>query len=329
MMKFLEGFDSYGAVSFQSSYKWDNANVVTLGSGRFSGNAAFLGTTTLKKLVGASTGLTAGFSLILPEAGGAFMQWRDNTDSYIMDIGTNPTNSLLFITSSTVAYSSSPIPLNTWIYFEVSILNFSSSAAGNILVRMNGEQIFSSPAGFVLLGSGSGSGFVLNGDGVNTIGYDDLYICDNTGTYNTSFIEDGEILTLFPDGPGAVTDFSLFGAATNWQAVIEQPFDGDTSYVYSGVDTDQDLYTIADMPVGQTIVIPGIAVNTVARKDNTGSIGFIPLAKSGINLGSGTTTPVTSSYLEYQYIFEREPVTNNPWDETLVNSLQIGAEVDI
>lgn len=329
MMKFLEGFDSYGAVSFQSSYKWDNANVVTLTTGRFTGYAAYLGTTTLKKLIGASTGMTAGFSLILPNAGGTFMQWRDNTDSYIMDIGTNPINSVLFVTSSTSAYSSSPIPLNTWIYFEVSILNFASSAAGNILIRLNGQQIFSSPAGFTLLGSGLGSGFILYGDGVNFIGYDDLYICNNVGPYNTGFIEDGEILTLFPDGPGDVTDFSLFGAATNWQAVNEQPFDGDTSYVFSGVDGDQDLYTIADMPVGQTIVIPGIAVNTVARRDNTDPIGFIPLAKSGINLGSGTTTPVTSSYLEYQYIFEREPVTNNPWDETLVNSLQIGAEADI
>jgi hypothetical protein len=327
MIKFLEGFDSYGGGSFQSSYKWNNANVVTLNAGRFGGDAAYLDTTTLKKTITPVSGMTAGFALFLPGSGGDFMTWVDDTDSYIMDIGTNPINSLVYVTSNTTAYSTVAIPLNTWVYFEISILNFSSSAAGNIIMRMNGDQVFSSPLGFTLQGSGLGSGFTLFGAGLDEIAYDDLYICDNLGTYNTGFIEDGEILTLFPNGPGDVTDFGLVGAATNWQAVSEQPFDGDTSYVFSGTLGDQDLYTTDNMSIGNTFVIPGIAVNIVARRDNVDPIGLIPLIKSGVNLGSGTTISVTNSYLDYQGIFEREPVTSNPWTETLVNSLQIGVEV--
>lgn len=327
MIKFLEGFDSYGAINFQSSYKWNNTNVVTLGAGRFSGYAAYLDTTILKKTITPASGMTAGFSLLLPGDGGNFMTWVDDTDSYIMDVGTNPINALAYVTSNTTAYSEIPIPLNTWVYFEISILNFASSTAGNIIIRMNGDQIFSSPLGFTLQGSGLGGGFTIFGAGLNTIAYDDLYICDNLGTYNTSFIEDGEILTLFPNGPGDVTDFSLFGAATNWQAVSEQPFDGDTSYVYSGTVGDQDLYAVNTIPVGDTLVIPGIMINAVARYDNVDPIGWKALIKSGINLGAATSINLTSSYLNYQSVFEREPVTNSPWTETLVNSMQIGSEV--
>lgn len=327
MMKFLEGFDSYGAGTFQSSYKWDNANVVTLGAGRFSGLAAYLDTTTLTKTITPASGMTAGFGLLL-SVGGVFMSWVDNLSNPIMDIGINPISSLAYVDSVATAYSDLPLPFDTWIYFEISILNFASTAAGNITMRMNGDQIFSSPIGFTLTGSGLGGGFTMFGGGADVIGYDDLYICDNLGTYNTSFIEDGEILTLFPNGPGDVTDFDLVGAATNWEAVSEQPFDGDTSYVFSGTTGDQDLYTVPTITIGDTFVIPGIMVNAVA-KYNEDPAGWKALIKSGVNLGTATTINITSSYLNYQSVFEREPVTNNPWTETLVNAMQIGSEVDV
>jgi len=327
MIKFLEGFDSYGPVSFQSSYKWNNANVVTLGAGRFSGFAAYLDTTTLKKTITPASGMTAGFSLILPGDGGDFMIWVDDTDSYIMNVGTNAINSLVYVTSNTTAYSTTAIPLNTWVYFEISINDFTSTAAGNIIMRMNGDVIFESPLGFTLQGTGLASGFSILGAGINTIGYDDLYICDNLGTYNTAFIEDGEILTLFPNGPGDVTDFGLVGAATNWEAVSEQPFDGDTSYVFSGVAGEQDLYTVDTITLGNTFVIPGIMVNAVARYDNIDPAYWVALIKSGVNLGAATGISVTNAYLNHQSVFEREPVTNNPWTETMVNAMQIGSEV--
>lgn len=326
MIKFLEGFDSYGPVSFQSSYKWDNANVVTLDPGRFSGFSASLLTETLTKSITPASGMTVGFSLFLTTTG-PVMSWFDSLDNPIMDIGINLINNLVYIDSTTTTYSSQPVPLNTWVYFEVSVQDFSSTAAGNILIRLNGDEIFSSPIGFTLTGSGLGKGVTLFGGGTDIIGYDDFYICDNLGTYNTSFIEDGEILTLFPNGPGDETDFSVFGAATNWEAVSEQPFDGDTSYVYSGTTGVQDLYTVPTITVGDTLVIPGIMINAVARYDNTDPAYWVALIKSGVNLGAATSISVTSAYLNYQSVFEREPVTDNAWTETLVNAMQIGSEV--
>jgi len=326
MIKFLEGFDSYGAGSFASASKWDNSNTVTLGTGRFSGFAAYLdNVTTLQKTITPVSGLTVGFSIIIP-SGGAFLDILDGTAATALTLSLQTISSLLAVTSSTTAYSDFPVPQNTWVYLEISIQDFSSTAAGNIVVRLNGDEIFSSPLGFVITGDGQGSGIQLFGF-VNPIGYDDLYICDNLGDYNTGFIEDGEILTLLPNGAGDETDFSVTGAATNWEAVSESPFDGDTSYVFSQVFGDQDLYTIDTMATGVTFVIPGIMVNTVARLDNTGSRWFQALVKSGANLGNGPTTTVTSTYLNYQTVYEREPVTEDPWNETLINGLQIGQEV--
>jgi hypothetical protein len=327
MLKFLEGFDSYGAVNFDSQYKWDNTNTVDLGSGRFTGFAAYLDTTILTKTIAATTGMTVGFAIILPENGGDFMSLLDDTSAVALDIGTRATSSLLYITGTTTENSTKPIPRNEWVYLEISVIDFSATASGNVTVRLNGELILSSTLGFTLTGSGTGGGVTLAGGGVNQIGYDDFYICDDVGPYNTTYIEDGEVLSLFPNGPGDETDYSVFGAATNWEAVIEQPFDGDTSYVYSSNDGDQDLYTVANMSIGNTFVIPGIMVNMVARRDNVDPINVIGLIKSSGNVGTGSPIPLTSSYLNYQQVFEREPVTNNPWTETLVNGLQIGSEV--
>ena len=195
MLKFLEGFDSYGAGTFQSSYKWDNANVVTLSAGRFSGLAAFLDTTILTKSIPSSTGMTVGFAMILPEDGGDFLELFDSVAATVITVGTQATSSLFYVTSTTTEYSTMPAARNTWIYFEISVVDFSSSAAGNVTIRMNGDLIFSSSIGFILTGSGLAGGLSIFGPGANSIGYDDLYICDETGAYNTTYIEDGEILT--------------------------------------------------------------------------------------------------------------------------------------
>lgn len=326
MIKFLEGFDSYGAVSFASASKWDNSNTVALAAGRFAGfSASLTNLTTLRKTITPVSGLTVGFSIIIP-TGGNFLEILDGTGATVITLGLQTISSLLSITSATTAYSDFPVPQNTWVYLEISVQDFGATAAGNITIRLNGDEIFSSAPGFVITGDGQGSGVELFGF-ANPIGYDDFYICDNLGDYNTGFIEDGEILTLFPNGAGDETDFSVFGAATNWEAVSEAPYDGDTSYVFSQVFGDQDLYTIDTMATGVTFVIPGIMVNTVARLDNTGSRWFQALVKSGVNLGNGPTVTVTSTYLNYQTVYEREPVTEDPWNETLINGLQIGQEV--
>lgn len=329
MLKFLEGFDSYGPTNFASQYKWSNSNTVALNTGRFGGFAAYLDTTVLTKTIDPCSGMTVGFSIILPENGGDFMTFLDDTSATALTIGTSSISSLLYFDGVTTVYSGVPLPRNTWVYFEVSIYDFAATAAGNIVVRLNGETIFESPLGFTLLGSGIGGGITLLGGTANEIGYDDVYICDNTGDYNTGFIEDGEILTLLPNGAGDETQLSLFGAATNWEAVSEVPFDGDTSYVFGNVAGTQDLYTIDTMATGVTFVIPGIMVNTVARKDGPDTVGVRGLVKSSGNVGTGTGIDVTTSYLTYQQVFEKEPVTNADWNETLINTLQMGVEVYI
>lgn len=323
---FLEGFDSYGA-TFDEWFKWNGPNSSVLATGRF-GTGKSLVNGAHKFLGDFYSSLTVGFGLNMPGGGFNLMRWFSGPN-FIMDIGVNATNSLLYINGlSTSIYSTKPIPYVTWVYFEVHVADFSSTLAGNLTVRLNGEQILSSPSGFnINAGSGTASGFWLYSAGGANIYYDDLYVTNDVGPYNTSFIEDGDIITLFPNGAGASTQFDLFGAATNWQAVSEAPNDGDTSYVFSGTNGDKDLYTVPTITIGNTFVIPAIAINTVARRDATDNIGFQAVIKSGVNEGNSATADLGNSYSTFQGIFEREPVTNNPWNETLVNAMQIGSEV--
>lgn len=323
---FTEGFDSYGGSTMQHWFKWNAPDTTNLAAGRFGGSSLINGS--IKFLDAPRTGLTLGFAVNIPSGGVSLIRWYDGPN-FIMDVGVNFISGLLNINNgSTVIYSTKPMPCVTWVYFEMSIADFGSTTAGNVKIRINGEQVLSSPGGFsVNAGNGTASGFLLRSAGGDQIYYDDLYVTDTTGPFNTGFLEDGEIITLFPNGPGSSTQFGVVGAATNWQALIDQPNDGDTSYVFSGTDTNLDLYTIPTIPVGNTFVIPAIVVNTLARRDSDPPIGFNAVVKSGSNQGSSATVQLGNSYSTIQGIFEREPVTNNPWNETLINSLEIGLEV--
>jgi hypothetical protein len=318
----LEGFDWSGNSSFAAHYKWQASDGWALGPGRYLGQSLQIFTGGFQKTLSPpATGLTMGFAINI-----------QNFVQFIRLVGTANigllNNGLLYIEdwNGTTDTTTKTVPFNGWFFLELSWSQFANpSSSGDAVIRVNGETIFTSPAGRNY-GSGLLYSLFLAGAGGGSVGYDDLYIVSHDGTGQQSFLGDGEIYTLFPNAPGDSTDFTVVGAASNWQAVSDNPNDGDTSYVTSGNSGDTDLYHVQTVPVTPA-TIPGIQVTSLERKDNIAQINSMNVVKSSGNIGTGQTFFSPLSYLGNSSVFEKEPVSNNSWTPTLINNLQIGVEV--
>lgn len=226
------------------------------------------------------------------------------------------------------------IPTATYVYLEAKVV-IATGTGGSVVLRLNGGSLNggSTSTHTSLNTSSTGNAFagavrigsVSNGDSNASMRFDDVYIADTTGSFNNDFIGDVRIYAVFADGAGDSTQLALTGAATNWQAVSENPPDSDTSYVSSSTVTDKDLYNFATVPAAS--VIPAVVVWLRARKDDAGTRSVRGLAKlSGTEVDSGADAALNTTYTFHGELFERDPATN-AWTGTNFNSSQFGVKV--
>jgi hypothetical protein len=122
--------------------------------------------------------------------------------------------------------------------------------------------------------------------------------------------------TLNPDGAGDETNLAKIGAATNWEAVLDNTTG---SYVYAANMALRDFYTLSNPPsVGYVVAV---TVNTECWQ-SFGS-GFVtPHIKSGGVIYSGPTEAVAAgvgSPSSHSYIFQQMH-----FNSTEINALQAG-----
>ena len=134
--------------------------------------------------------------------------------------------SLVKGTSTVLATSAAGLyPAGTWQYIELCAAIHGTT--GYCELRINGGTVAS------FTGNTRNGGTSLNIDrfdilrtsaGSEANYWDDLYVCDSTGTTNNNFLGDIQVQTLIPTGSGASTQFTPTGAATNWRAVAGLPY---------------------------------------------------------------------------------------------------------
>lgn len=216
---------------------------------------------------------------------------------------------------------------NSWTYVEIQITF--SATVGTIQVWLNG-----------------GSSPVLNNTGLNNITtanafcnqfrigelsnqgilpkFDDAYIFDTTGTTQNAHLGDTKIITKMPSGAGASTQWTLNGAATNWQCVNEIPPNDDTSYVSDQTAGHIDLYATQSASLSGTV---GFFVTRHRwRKDDANVHTIQPIIQSNVTQATGTTATLGSSYQYFDNIFVNDPNTAAPWLAAAADAAQIGTK---
>lgn len=237
--------------------------------------------------------------------------------------------------------SAASLPINTWNFIEYkccvdqTIAN-GGGGTGYITVKVNGDNWISTGtnqwtqnmghpyADVIIVGSDSASGFSNNT--LNYALYDDLYICDTTGSKNNDFLGDCRVETLFPDGAGTNTQWAP-SSGTNWQCVDDPQFDGESTYVSSNTTAQVDTYVMTSLSTSNTpVTVFGVQQTFAGRKAD-----FATKTVSGEVISGATTSvlpPVTmtTSYEFSEHVMETDPNTGVAWTALAVNSFQTGVK---
>lgn len=165
-----------------------------------------------------------------------------------------------------------------------------------------------------------------NGGGSVPIFLDDIVIQDLTGPApNNDFLGNVRVGAQWADAPGDLTEYSVVGAASNWEASKNIVVN---SGVYVETDTvgDSDLYNlIANVPARD---IYGIQVKGVFLQNDATQLYGSLVIKTGGTEYVGTSKGLASGYRSQWWNWDKNPNTGLAWTNSDLASLQIGPHLE-
>lgn len=217
-------------------------------------------------------------------------------------------------------------PAGTWQYIELSVII--SSTSGYCELRVNGGTA-ATYSGNTQSGGVSTSidrfDILRTSGGSETNYWDDLYVCDATGTANNTFLGDIQVQTLLPNGVGASTQFTPTGATNNWQTVSNVPY-STSDYNSASTVGNLDLYALSDLSAG-TGTVMGVQTNMIVNKTGAGTANIKAALQSGGTTYFDPTIALSTTAAWSGVIRQVDPATSAAWTVTGVNNLEAGAEV--
>lgn len=338
---FMDGFDHYGGStsiavagawrslsgSVQTGVKRTSTHAFNPGSGSGGSNIRNFNVSggASKCIVGAAYNMNgiSGFNSV------SFLQIWDTTDAILFEIVVKSDGFFEFWkrqpTSALLGTATRSVNTGVWQYWEFEW----DRVAGTIKVyldnvvqlNLTGQTLGSNNAGVLHIG-----GF-LTGPGFYV---DDVYVADGTGSKWNSPAGDIRIYPIFPNAPGAVSDFLPVGATPNFAAVDEANPDGDSTYVESSTVGAKDSYEMENLASSLSGVIRGIQLQTYARKTDAGAASMRMNVRSGTSpntVAAGDDKTLTTGYQWYWTPFYDDPVSGVPFTLSEIDNLQMQIEV--
>lgn len=161
---------------------------------------------------------------------------------------------------------------------------------------------------------------------------DDVYILNEQGSVNNTWLGDTRCYPLYPNGNGT-SSTPLSGSdgnsTDNYLLVDEAGLPVTTDYVFSATPGDQDTYTFQDLPVTLG-TIRGVEIRLHAAKDDTGTkqIRAITRRLSTDSFGPDHVLAAIPLYQTHHDLDELDPHAGpGLWTIDNVNATEWGVEV--
>lgn len=240
-----------------------------------------------------------------------------------MAVGYNVSNNFLTVIrgGSVIATSTYAAPVGSGPHFIEFKVTFATGATGSYELRVNGATILSGTSVITASGTAAANQVSLHnyaGGFNHQANYDDFYLCDNSGTDNNDFLGDCRSCAQLPAAAGTYSQFTPNAAGANYTKVNETAADDDTTYVADATVGDKDTYPVADLPVS-TGSIFGVTTIIRAKKDDAGFRKVAPYVLQGTP-AQGTSVAIADDYQNFRQVYERNPVTTNPWTVADINT---------
>lgn len=338
---FCDSFDHYDTTDMFKKWTQAPSGTCTIASGSGRNGTACLRTNTgasnnIRLTLGANLStIIIGFAMQVRTAtgtasGALILRLLDSGNNQVeLRINENTQQLQLTRNGTVIATGTTGLTKNIFNYIELKVV-FSNS--GSYELRINGVTEFSGSADTtntannfiqtIQLGVESGTA------GQSTHDYDDLYICDGTGSTNNDFLGDVRVEAILPNGNGNSSQFtgSDANSTDNYLLVDEVPANEDTDYVEDSSVGDKDTYTFGDL-TPTTGSVYGVQVLTYGRKTDAGTRSVRHLSRlSGTEVDNGADLALTTSYVYQMSIFETDP-GGGSWSLADVNSAEFGMKV--
>jgi hypothetical protein len=328
---FADGFED-------GSQAWTLENSMALGTGRF-GNGVVAGANTSSQanvgILPIST-VIVGFAFKPAGTGFFFNLYQGPYPQVSLTRGASGEIVVyrgLTAGSPLATSATNVLPAAAWSYVEVKTTI--NNSTGSVVVRVNGVQVVNvtgvdtqeepslATADMVRLGQAS--------IGLTAVGnaWDDVYICNTTGTVNNDFL--GE-LTVDHLRPGADDTAQWLGSdgnsTNNYDLVDEAGTAVTTDYVASSTVGQRDLYTPVASTKAATSPVLGVVVCAVAMKTDAGTrtVKLDVKEGSGGTVRQGTEQGLPTTFGELRQVFERKG-DGSQFTVADVNALRMGIEV--
>lgn len=334
---FLESFDHYGANTSLLTRKWTaiyaGSGTRTFVTGRPGSGPSALSLNSLTQVRLTLSTLSrwiVGFAWkAAPRDSGGFtipiVQFVNSTGGVEIDLAQLPDSRLIVRRggSTTIGTGTRALQENQWYYIEIDVTINTTSGAARVRVNEVDEIVLTNVNTSGGGTNGASQLYLASSNGQSNV-FDDLYICDASGTVNNSLLGNTKVIALFPNGVGSSTQWTPTGAANNWACVSETSPDDDTTYVSSATASQRDLYALQDLLGNETV--RGVQVSLMARKDDAGTRQIRSVLKLGAAVVTGPTYSIDNSYIYYRSLHDLAP-DGTTWDPTKVNALEVGVDL--
>lgn len=245
---------------------------------------------------------------------------------------TTPSNKTVLGTSV-----AAPFNPDTWHYIQLKVLQHPTD--GIVIVKFNDSEILNltgvrtmptaddGPYTAFLLPTDCASNGYGGGAGTGTIKFDDLWICDDTGSDNNDFAGQCRVYVIYPNSDAGPNQWTPDSGTNHYDRVDEHDIDDDTTYLEVTGTTEAEVFGLEDSPVSVGSVA-GVQLNSTVRKTTAGGANYkhqlrqAAVTAEGATLGfpSGTTYDMNCEQ------FDKDPTDNVDWSFAKVNSLNAGVK---
>ncbi len=330
-LRFVDSFDHY-AIPAGLPQKWTSysdtggSNGITTTTGRRGSTSAILMRAlndNIAIVLDDQQTWIVGFAMYLyGTESGDIVRFYDNGNNIQIQISLTSAGVIQISRNGTLlATSAGALAINVWNYIEIKITI--ADSGGLAEVRVN-ESVFVTFTGDTKFSTSLNTANRIQFISRNTdVAFDDLYICDGTGSVNNTYLGDCRVDVVKPTGAGNYAEFSTQGSGNNWDNVDDQPNDGDTSYNYANVTGKRDTFACSDLPAVSGSIF-GVQVALSARKDDAGSRTIRSLTRISGTDYEGSSKNLSTDYRFCMQIMETNPNTTAAWADTEINAAEFG-----
>lgn len=329
MLIFCDSFDHYATADITKKWTTDQGATIASTHGRRGGGAIETGTSfeVTKSLPANIATAIVGFAYKYSVGGstGRILSFIDSA-AYQCTVYIDATGHLLFYRDNggtLLGTSVETISSGTYTYIEVKVTI--NGSTGSYEIRKNGISILSaSSQNTQASGNATLNTIAIRGLAGPTVNYDDLYVCDTSGTINNDFLGDIRIDANYPTGDGTFQSWNPSSGSAHF-SLVDVTTPDLTDYVYTSTPGNKDTYTFSALG-GAVSAIYGVQVNAAALKDLSGTRTIALTCKSGSTNSDGSSQALSTSQVYYSSIYETDPNILAAWTVANLGTAEFGVK---